>query len=178
MYAIRSYYGILAIQFSITLLNRFVALRSISYQNSIQTEGIAISLYMLWAVFLVRYLCEHNKHDLLYIYGFAILLISTRKQMLMMLPVIVIVMFCMYCIPKINVKKLFIILLSVIVAFGATIMISKVYNLVYRGSFVGYTDSSNTFFTNMLYIADAEDKELIQDKELRILYEQIRNNFV
>jgi len=165
--------GILAIQFSITLLNRFVALRSISYQNSIQTEGIAISLYMIWAVFLVRYLCEHNKHDLLYIYGFAILLISTRKQMLMMLPVIVIVMFCMYCIPKINVKKLFIILLSVIVAFGATIMISKVYNLVYRGSFVGYTDSSNTFFTNMLYIADAEDKELIQDKELRILYEQI-----
>ena len=165
--------GILAIQFGVTLLNRFVALRSISYQNSIQTEGIAISLYTIWAVFLIRYVCERRKRDLIPIFGIAILLICTRKQMLMMLPVIVIVLFCMHCLPKIHLKKLFIILLSAVLAFGATVMISKVYNLVYRGSFVGYTDSSNTFFTNMLYAADAEDKDLIQDQDLRILYEEI-----
>ena len=165
--------GILAIQFGVTLLNRFVALRSISYQNSIQTEGIAISLYTIWAVLLIRYVCERRKRDLIPIYGIAILLICTRKQMLMMLPVIMIVLFCMHCLPKIQIKKAIIILGSVILAFGATVMISKVYNLVYRGSFVGYTDSSNTFFTNMLYSADAEDKDLIQDQELRILYEEI-----
>ena len=164
---------ILLIQFGITILNRFFALRAIGYQNSIQTEGITLSIYMIWAVLLFRYVCKPDKKDLVGIFALAILMICTRKQMLMTLPVILVVLILMHSFPKVKLKKLFWIVVSVVFAFMVTMLISRAYNYAYRGSFVGYTDSSNTFFTNMLYAADVEDKELIENQELSALYEEI-----
>jgi len=168
--------AVMGIQFGITILNRFFALRSVSYENSIQTEGIAISLYSIWAVMLIRYLFNRQRKDLIWIYLLAIVLICTRKQMLLTLPVIAVVMFFIHCVPKVSIKKILLIIASVIVAFISTILISKAYNFMYRGDFVGYTDSSNTIFTNMLYAADEEDATLIKDENLQKLYKQIYQN--
>lgn len=164
---------VLLIQVAITILNRFFALRSVGYENSIQTEGIAISLYIIWTAMLIRYLSDKRKINLLWIFVIAILLISTRKQMLLTLPVIAVVLFFTHCVPKFSIKKFLLIVAAVILAFGVTVLISKGYNLAFRGSFVGYTDSSNTVFTNMLYAADAADAEQIEDPALRELYESI-----
>lgn len=164
---------VLLIQFAITILNRFFALRSVGYENSIQTEGIAISLYIIWTAMLIRYLSDKRKINLLWIFVIAILLISTRKQMLLTLPVIAAVLFFTHCVPKFSIKKFLLIIAAVVLTFGVTVLISKGYNLAFRGSFIGYTDSSNTVFTNMLYAADAADAEQIEDPALRELYESI-----
>lgn len=164
---------VMSIQFGITLLNRFIALRSVSYENSIQTEGIAISLYSIWVTEIIRYLFKRQRRDLIWVYLIAVILICTRKQMLLTLPVIAIFMFFVHCVPKVSIKKILFIFCSIIAAFLSTVFISKAYNFLYRGDFVGYTDSSNTVFTNMLYAADEEDIKLVKDVNFQKLYKQI-----
>ena len=44
--------GVLVIQYGITLLNRFVAQRRCSYFNSIETEGLAYSLWVFYFLYM------------------------------------------------------------------------------------------------------------------------------
>ena len=57
--------GILVIQYGITLLNRFVAQRRYSYFNSIETEGIAYSLWVFFFLALLGILYDKNKKSIL-----------------------------------------------------------------------------------------------------------------
>lgn len=52
--------GILAVQYGITLLNRFVARRRYSYFNSIETEGLAYSLWIFYFLCLVGILYKNT----------------------------------------------------------------------------------------------------------------------
>ena len=80
--------GILVIQYGITLLNRFVAQRRYSYFNSIETEGIAYSLWVFFFLSLLGILYDKNKKSILTAAIWAVVLISIRKQMLVTLPLI------------------------------------------------------------------------------------------
>lgn len=162
---------ILLIQYAVSMLNRFVALRGAVYSNCIQTEGITVSLWTLWVCCLLRIVCTKNKKgSLMAAFGLALLLMCTRKQLLLTIPVLFVVLICVYCIPKWKWKQAAWITIAVVGLFVAQSMVGKVYNFALRGDFVGYTDSTNTFFTNMMFASDREDAELIQDEELRDIF--------
>lgn len=164
------YVPILLLQYAISMLNRFIALRGAAYSNCIQTEGISVSLWTLWVCCLIQIVCKKSRKNLMAAFGLALLLMCTRKQLLLTIPVLFVVLICVYCIPKWSWKRALWIVCAVIGLFLAQNAVGKVYNYVLRGDFVGYTDSSNTFFTNMMFASDREDAQLIQDEELREVF--------
>lgn len=53
--------GVLVIQYGITLLNRFVAQRRCSYFNSIETEGLAYSLWVFYFLCILGVWFQRDK---------------------------------------------------------------------------------------------------------------------
>lgn len=76
--------GVLAVQYGITLLNRFVAQRRYSYFNSIETEGLSYSLWIFYFLCLLGILYHSEKKDRLRSVAGAVIwsvaLISIRKD--------------------------------------------------------------------------------------------------
>lgn len=64
---------------------RFVEQQGCIYSNSVLTEGIAISCYLLFFRFLSEYVENRNKKELIVCCLFVFILISTRKQMVVSL---------------------------------------------------------------------------------------------
>ncbi|MDD5940230.1 MAG: hypothetical protein PUC46_05575, partial [Lachnospiraceae bacterium] len=65
----------------VQLLSRFGAQRASTYEESIMTEGIGISLYVLFILCLWLYVREHRRRDLLRMGLLVFLCISLRKQL-------------------------------------------------------------------------------------------------
>ena len=63
-------------QFAVTILCRFVAIRGSSYIDSIMTEGLGLSLYVLFMVQLYKYIMEEKKLNLVGALCFALLLVN------------------------------------------------------------------------------------------------------
>ena len=72
-------------QFGVTFLCRFVAIRGSSYIDSIMTEGLGLSLYVLFIVQLYKYVVEEKTGNLAGTAFYAFLLVNLRKQMLVSL---------------------------------------------------------------------------------------------
>lgn len=72
---------ILLIPLAVSLLCRFAARRGSMYSNSILTEGLTISGYLLFFRFLLAYVYQYKKRYLFVCALLSFLMISTRKQM-------------------------------------------------------------------------------------------------
>ena len=72
---------VLFIPLFVSLLCRFVARRESMYSNTILTEGIAISCYLLFFRFIIEFILYKSKKSFLNAWLLTFLLISTRKQM-------------------------------------------------------------------------------------------------
>ena len=75
----------LSFQFGVAFLCRFVAIRGSAYTDSIMTEGLGLSLYVLFMVQLYRYIVAEKRRNLLGTAVYAMLLVNLRKQMLITL---------------------------------------------------------------------------------------------
>lgn len=71
-----------------SLLCRFAARRASMYTNSILTEGICTSLYLLFIYCILNYLWEYSKAHIILSWIIAFIMISSRKQMFMVLPIL------------------------------------------------------------------------------------------
>ena len=91
-------YAVLAMPMATSLLCRFAAKRSSMYSNSILTEGLAISVYLLFVRFCVAYLLDHTKSSFFACVVMAIIGISLRKQMYILLVLFVIVGVYVICV--------------------------------------------------------------------------------
>lgn len=174
----------------VSLLCRFAAGRRAMYTNSILTEGIAIPLYLLFILFLYRYLTEENRHgrSLLFTCLTCFLLISTRKQMMFVIPLLFLgLLFSPIStyfsgqaetreahgkttVLSIFVKSfLYALFISLALLFSNKLLDSS-YNYVLRGQFTGHS-SSNRFLTTMLFYNSQEtDAEYIRDRDIRELF--------
>ena len=74
---------------AVSFLCRFAAKRESMYSNSILTEGIAISLYLLFFRYLLEYCIHQSKKSLLLSSILVFIMISTRKQMFVTLALLV-----------------------------------------------------------------------------------------
>lgn len=169
---IHNLYGIVlyALPMATSLLCRFAAKRASMYTNSIMTEGICTSLYLLFIYFLLKYLWEKSKNHLFLSWFIAFIMISSRKQMLMVLPLL------FFAIVYQNFKKknlfkgiLFATFLCIMI-LPSFKLFDCTYNYFIRGTFQGHS-SSNRFVTTMVfYNAERSDADYITDESARQLF--------
>lgn len=153
-----------------SLLCRFAAKRASMYTNSIMTEGICTSLYLLFIYCILKYLWEHSKAHIISSWVIAFVMISSRKQMLMVLPIL----FLAIVYSNYNKKKFWhgvlIAAISCLMIFPSFKLFDCTYNYFLRGTFQGHS-SSNRFITTMVfYNAQRSDAEYIKDESAKQLF--------
>lgn len=166
-------YVMIAMHFAVALLCQFAAGRASIYPNSILTEGITLSLWLIFITFLLKALWEKHMRYVLYALILAAIMMDVRKQM----AVSYIVLFGTLLLGWIGQKGYFkrmaavvgMILCSILLALGGT----RLYNYVMRGEFTQNTRDMNLVLTTSLYIADKEDAALIKEPVVRELFRQV-----
>lgn len=153
-----------------SLLCRFAAKRGSMYTNSILTEGICTSLYLLFIYCILKYLWDDSKPGIIAGWIIAFLMISSRKQMLMILPLV----FLSIIYHNLNNKKFWhsviVATLSCLMIFPSFKLFDCTYNYFVRGTFQGHS-SSNRFVTTMVfYNAQRSDAEYLDDENTRQLF--------
>lgn len=161
--------GILAMPLATSLLCRFVAQRGSMYSNSILTEGIAISIYLLFIRFCTEYLLHQTRKSFVLCSILCFIGISTRKQMYVLL-----VLFFISMLVRIIYKKnkfgLLKSLLTVICIIFFVFLFDRGYNYTVRGKFAGHVDDNRFVATMVFYTADREYADYIRNDEIRQLF--------
>lgn len=165
--------GILVIQYGITLLNRFVALRRYSYYNSIETEGLAYSLWIFYFLCLLGILYKKDKKSLLGAVVWSMVLICIRKQMLITLVILFPVILLSYLGGRGWKRACVYALLSCVLCFAGTRLVECSYNQMLRGTFAPHTGDSSFILGTELYLADQAMAQNITDDNDRKLFLEI-----
>lgn len=153
-----------------SLLCRFAAKRASMYTNSILTEGICTSLYLLFIYCILKYLWEHSRFHLISSWIIAFIMFSTRKQMLMIVPILFLSILYNNSQKHNFWKSIAIAGITCFLLFPAFKFFDCSYNYFIRGVFQGHS-SSNRFVTTMVfYNAERSDAEYIQDFPTRQLF--------
>lgn len=160
-------------QFGVTFLCRFVAIRGSSYIDSIMTEGLGLSLYVLFIVQLYKYIMEEKKRNLAATACFALLLVNLRKQMLISLALMAAVFILYYLIKKRNMKKLLLLLGLTACLFLAGKLTDRFYNYCVRGVWIEHSGNSMGMLCTLIYTSKEGDASLFEDETVRSLYEEI-----
>lgn len=164
---------ILCIIFAVSLLCRFAAKRASMYSNSILTEGIACSLFLIFTKYLLEFYYKNRLRYIIISSVISLILIATRKQMYVTLILLIIVIGLNYF-PKKQIKNgiITIVICVISVVVGNTIL-DNGYNLILRGE-LGTHSSDNRFLaTVVIYTSERSDGEKIADIGTRELFYQI-----
>lgn len=165
--------GVLVIQYGITLLNRFVAQRRCSYFNSIETEGLAYSLWVFYFLCILGVWFQRDKKSLAGAIVWSVVLISIRKQMLITLVILFLVVLISYYRKEGWKKAAISVLLTCVIVLAGTRFIDCGYNWMVRGEFAPHTGDSSFILGTELYLADKEMAQYIQDVDNRALFLEI-----
>ena len=168
---------ILSIPMFTSLLNRFVASRGSMYSNSILTEGLAISLFLLFTRFCIGYIISNRKKDLIYSSTIATIGILTRKQMYIMLFLLVISLIWNEIHNRKSARYRFLIVLrDLLLTLGIILLIStlcdNIYNKIVHGSYHTHTEDNRFVSTMAFYTAEREYAQYIP-KEYRDVFLEI-----
>lgn len=164
---------VLMIPLLTSLLCRFAAKRASMYSNSILTEGIATSLFLLFSRYLIDYCIKGKKKALFTAAFISFLLISTRKQMVITV-LLLISAIVWRSIREKTVKKGLLILTVCVLGIGTgSYFLDCGYNYCVRGSFSGHTNDNRFLSTVVIYASEKEDGEAIKRDDTRELFESI-----
>lgn len=164
---------VLFIPLGTSLLCRFAANRASMYSNSILTEGIACSLFLVYIRYLMEFHYKRSQKCLIISSILSFILISTRKQMYVTLILLVIVIFWTYLTEKKIKKGIFTILICTCCILGSNLIFDNGYNYFVRGE-AGTHSSDNRFIaTIVIYTSERSYGEAIADINARDLFYQI-----
>lgn len=164
---------LLAMPLAVSLLCRFAAKRGSMYSNSILTEGITISCYLLFFRYLLEYFYHMTQKSLIICCLLTFCMISARKQMLLalfMLPVVILI-------KSISAGKMRKgIILAGICVLGITAgsaLVDLGYNYLVRGEAVRHSSDGRFLTTMAFYTAERRDADYIGDEGIRELFLEI-----
>lgn len=166
-------YTVMALPLMTSLLCRFAANRASMYTNSIMTESLAISLYLLFFRFLIDYVIHHSHKAMWACILLSFIGISVRKQMLVCLALIIIGIIYVSIKTKSGLLKglINVVLLSVLV-IACVKALDLGYNKIVRGKWMTHTEDNRFITTMAIYTADREYVEHIEPR-LKELFLQI-----
>ncbi len=156
-----------------SLLCRFAAQRSSMYSNSILTEGITCSLFLLFTRYLAEFYYRRSRRSLAAAAALSLIMIATRKQMYVTLLLLCLVV----CLAGCRAKKIWggvrdaslcaacVIILNLLLDIG--------YNCALHGEAATHSGDNRFLATVCLYTAERTDGERIEEEEARSLFYQI-----
>ena len=164
----------ISFQFAVSLLCRFAAIRSSVYTDSIMTEGLGFSLFVLFIVELHLYIITEQKRHAAGTMVLSFLLISLRKQMLITILIMGAVFVWYYIIRSQKIRKFCVLVLLMISVMIAGKLFDRTYNYAVRGEWIEHCHNTMGFLCVLLYSSDMEkDSGLFTDDTLRTLYLEI-----
>lgn len=164
-------FATIALQFAVSLLCRFAAIRSSVYIDCIMTEGLCLSLFVLFTVELYLCVITEKKRHIAAVMILSFLLFSIRKQMLITIIIMGAVFGWYYIIRSRRIRKFCALVLLMIAAMLAGKLLDRTYNYVVRGAWIEHCHNSMGFLCVLLYTSDVEnDRNLFEDETLKTLY--------
>lgn len=164
---------LLFIHFGVALLNRFAAARGAIYFNSIMTEGMGISIWVLFFICILKIVLEKEKKAVFWAFFYCVLLTCLRKQLLVSLLILAVVLFFVYSFPKIKWKIVGGILVGMIAVVTSVVVIGKCYNFLVRGELVAQTRSGMVVTTAILYSTEETMESAFADDAAAELFREI-----
>lgn len=144
--------------------------------NSVLTEGIAFSLYYIWAGMLLTLLLQrygqHQNKSIILSGLLSVVLAMIRGQFLLCMAVWLLVSIWVLGIQR-RYKAILFVFLGFILMFVGKSYFTKTYNYLESGIFVNTVASKPMILSNAVYLADVEDGSTIEDADLRQAYENI-----
>lgn len=147
---------LLMMPFGVSLLCRFGAGRRAMYSTSIESEALALPLFLLFFRFLAAYVMDKRSRlkNLCITALFCFLLISIRKQMYAALLILLIVIFAKMLSSKCWKKGLISLAISALTVLLAVTGLDLSYNTVLRGEAVRHSGDSRFLLTMIFYTAE------------------------
>lgn len=163
----------LLVPLGVSFLCRFAAQRGSMYSNSILTEGIAISCFLLFFRYLVEYLFTRKKRSLFLCSLLTFLLISTRKQMLICL-ILLVLCILFVCIRNRHYLKGAVTALScALCILAGSVALDLGYNYILRGEFARHSSDTRFITTVVFYTAARDDSKYIEESSIKDLFLEI-----
>ncbi len=161
-------------QFAVTVLCRFAANRGSAYTDSILTEGLGLSLFVFFSVFLFLFIRREKTGYLCGTLMFAFLLVSLRKQMAVVLVVMGIVFAWYELIRRRRIRRFVCLAALIIGVFFAGKLFDRTYQYFVRGVWMEHSGNSMGILCTLLYSSDAQrDKDLFEDGTVQQFYMEI-----
>ena len=142
--------------------------------NSLLSEGISFSLYPFFIMYLLRAVRSEKVLGKNSIYSliWAVILSLVRGQMMTLLIVWFLVI-AVRAIVKQQAKKIILLIVLLGVSFTGRTLLVKTYNYAEQGLWVNTVSGQAMAVSNVIYVADRESGDAIQNEELRELFYQI-----
>ena len=156
-----------------SLMCRFFANRRAMYNTSILSESLAFPLFTVFFIVLLCWALGGRRRELLWALLLALLLYSTRKQMVITLPLLVLAGLWRGVRTRRFRKTA---LMSVLLAAAVLItnaLLDRGYNYVLRGEALRHTGDMRFISTMLLYTAEEEDAALFSDEDTRALFLEV-----
>ena len=156
----------------VSLLCRFAAKRGSMYSNSLLSESLAYPLFILFFRYLFQYLLENSNKPLIISSVISFLMISTRKQMLLSLFLLIIV-FVYHVIRSKHYKELLKLVLICLLIMCSNKTLDYSYNYLMRGLKNTHTSSDRFLATVVFYCSSEEDADQIKTEETRKIFLEV-----
>ena len=157
------------LQLAVNLMTRLVAGRKTFYCLAMETEGIAIPLFLLFFIHLYTFLLEYSKKELLIVYTYALVLVLIRKQMFITLVILGVIWSFGFFLKKIKWKKFLTYICLLVLVFVLSGLVERMYNYSIRGRAMERTTDVTMLITS-LFVAQPEDADAIEDASLREVF--------
>lgn len=163
------------IHFGVAIMCQFISERGAVYSNMIMTEGITMSLWIIFITLLIKAVLDDSKSAYISVMIVLTIMMAARKQMAVgYIVTMAAVILCR--IGRDKIKKYMIRSVLVAAGLGISVMlvfgIMGVYNFALRGKFAKNTRDMNLVLTTTLYVADKEDASLIKDEVAKELFSE------
>lgn len=161
---------VLFIPIATSLLCRFAANRASMYSNSILTEGIACSLFLIYIRYLLEFYCKRSIKSLIVSGVLSFILISTRKQMYITLILLIMVVLWTCFTEKRFKKGVITVLICSCCIIGGNIVFDNGYNLLVHGELGTHSNDNRFMATMVFYTSERTYGENIKDEDARALF--------
>jgi hypothetical protein len=173
-------------QVGVSVINRFIANRGSMYSESLMTESLAMPLYVILTVELVKSFDHYDLKSILKLFFLGVLMVSIRKQMLIGLIMWGFASFVIHLFVKRHrsLNHFSQTVIALVVAMVVIALFDRGYNLAVRGVFSSHVGNSKGGLDTVLYTATAEDAALFADADpekfpqMQELYTKIYNTCV
>lgn len=144
------------------LVTPMFAVTRLVLSNGVISEALTLPLFYLFTAECLKMIFDKSKKAAVWALVLAVLLALTRGQMMTSI-LLWAVAAAVLAITQKRWKQIAAVLLCTVLAFGCRTLLVRSYNLAFNGHFINNTFGGVGLLANVLYAADREDGELIED---------------